>query len=246
MANNYVESEIIENTHIGENVYKLKVRGKFEGRPGQFYMIRSADKDPLLSRPLAICDIDDESLTMLYMVFGRGTKEFTKLLPSQKIKLLGPLGNGFKILDYKKVAVVSGSVGLAPMYYLCKLLDTKVDLYSGFSDGAFYVDEFKDYVDNIYISSDSGKVGFKGNVVELLEDEGKMNEYDQIFVCGTNPMAKAMMENFDNSIMQVSFEARMACGIGVCLGCSVKTTEGMKRACVEGPVFNASEVILDA
>ncbi len=244
--NNYKEVKILENTHIGENVYKLVVEGKFEGRPGEFYMLRNWDKDPLLSRPIAVCDLDENSLTMLYMVFGRGTRDFSKLLSGQTISVMGPLGNGFKTFGYKKVAIVAGSVGIAPMYYLAKNLDCKIDIYAGFANDSFFIDEFKEIVDNIYISSDSGKVGFHGNVVELIKSVGKIDEYDQIFVCGTNPMAKAMMNNFDNSIMQVSFEARMACGLGVCLGCAVKTTEGMKRACVEGPVFNASEVILDA
>lgn len=240
----YKNFKIISNKHIGENVYEMKISGNLKGNPGQFYMVRNWELDPFLSRPFSICDLDDESITFLYMVVGRGTDLFSKMKSGDEISLLGPLGKGFKISKNKKIALVSGSVGIAPLYYLGKKLECDIDLYAGFGNDKFFVDRFEDYVDNIYISSDLGTVGFHGNVVELMKDKNK--KYDEIIACGPTPMLKALNKEFSDTTRQLSLEARMGCGFGACLGCAVKTTEGIKRVCHDGPVFLGEEVIFDA
>lgn len=238
--NKYKKAEIISNDYLGENVYKMVVKGKFEGRPGQFYMLRNWENDPILSRPLGVVDLTEESITFLYMVVGRGTDAFSKLKAGQTISLLGPRGNGFMLGDYNKVAIACGSVGIAPMMLLAKELKCKVDLYAGFRDYDFFVKDFEGLVDNIYISSDNGKVGFHGNVLQLMKE--KNIDYDMVFACGPMPMLRAMAKELNNDKLQLSMEAHMACGFGACLGCGIKTKEGTKRVCHDGPVFYASEV----
>lgn len=239
----YKVGEILSNEHVGENVYKMVVKGQFQGKPGQFYMLRNWENDPILSRPLGLCDLTDDTITFLYMVFGRGTNNFSELKPGVNIKILGPLGNGFTLVENKRVAILSGAVGIAPMYYLAKNLNCKIDLYAGFRDFEFFADEFTDLVDNIYISSDNGKTGFHGNVLELFKETNK--KYDFIYACGPNPMLRAICNELESNKVEVSLESHMACGFGVCLGCSIETTKGMKKVCHDGPVFNGDEVIFN-
>ncbi|MDO5028649.1 MAG: dihydroorotate dehydrogenase electron transfer subunit [Bacillota bacterium] len=239
--NKYQKGQIISNEPIGSGVYLIKIAGSYQGDPGQFYMLRDWQTDPILSRPLGIVDIEEDSISFLYMVVGRGTDHFSKKKAGEYLELLGPLGKGFDLGDHKKVALASGAAGLAPMLYLAKKLNCQVDLYAGFRDYDFFLDAFKDHVDNIYISSDNGKVGFHGNVLQLMEEKGQ--DYDMVFACGPMPMLRAMAANLDQDKLQVSLEARMACGFGVCLGCAVETTQGIQRVCHDGPVFYASEVV---
>ncbi len=239
--NKYERRKIISNEDLGQGVYLMEVEGTYEGQPGQFYMLRDWETDPILSRPLGVVDLEKNSIKFLYMVVGRGTEMFSKKKVGEEIELMGPLGKGFDLGDHKKVAIVAGAAGLAPMLLLAKSLNCQVDLYAGFRDYDFFIDAFKDYVDNIYISSDNGKVGFHGNIVQLMKE--KNQTYDMVYACGPMPMLKALAEAVDKEKLQVSLEARMACGFGVCLGCGVKTLEGTKRACHDGPVFLASEVV---
>lgn len=238
----YIESEILSNERVGDDVYKLVLSGNFEGQPGQFYMLKNWDLHPLLSRPFSICDITADTITFLYLVVGTGTRLLKDLHKGDKISLLGPLGNGFEFGDYKKVAIVSGGIGIAPMLYLAKKLNCQVDLYAGFRDYDYFIKEMSPYVDNIFLSSDTGMVGHKGNVLEIYND----NKYDQVYACGPNPMLNALKNVSDQEKLQLSLESHMACGIGACLGCTVNTTDGMKRVCVDGPVFTSSEVFFDA
>lgn len=239
--NKYEKGQIISNDHIGSDVFVMKVRGAYEGKPGQFYMLRDWETDPILSRPLGVVDLTEDSISFLYMVVGRGTDHFSKKKPGEYIELLGPLGNGFDLGNHKKVAIACGAAGIAPMLHLAKNLDCQVDLYAGFRDEDFFLDEFIGHVDNIFISTDSGKVGFHGNVLELMKE--KNQDYDMVFACGPMPMLRAMAKELDPEKLQVSLEAKMACGFGVCLGCGIKTVEGTKRVCHDGPVFLASEVV---
>ncbi|MDO5719059.1 MAG: dihydroorotate dehydrogenase electron transfer subunit [Tissierellia bacterium] len=238
----YINAAVLSNEKVGDNVYKLMLKGNFEGEPGQFYMLKNWDLFPLLSRPLSICDISRDTITFLYLVVGKGTKLLSELHNGDHISLLGPLGNGFKIDEYKKVAIVSGGIGIAPMLYLAKRLNCKIDLYAGFREYDYFIKDLSPYVDNIYLASDLGAVGQKGNILTIYEDK----DYDQVFACGPNPMLAALKNVSNPKKLQISLENHMACGIGACLGCTVQTNEGMKRVCVEGPVFIAEEVLYNA
>ena len=244
----YQRVKIIENVQIYENVYKMVVSCNIPCKPGQFCMLRNWNLDPILSRPISICDADENSMTFLYLVVGKGTKLLSMLKAKDEIQILGPLGNGFTIGNYKKVALISGGIGIAPLLLLAKKLHEfgiKADLYSGFKDLNYATESFEPHVSKIYLASESGAIGTKGNVLHIFEDQ----EYDMIYACGPNRMLEALKQFVTSNMscdLQLSLESHMACGIGACLGCTVKTTEKMSRVCMEGPVFNAKEVVFDA
>lgn len=249
MARNaYKEGTILENNHIIDNIYVLKVSGPFEGAPGQFYMIKSwQGTDPLLARPISIYDIDEEgNIYLLLANVGRGTDIMMKLKKGDKLYLLGPLGNKFPLPNKdEKVALVGGSVGIAPLKYLARSIQdiTKnIDYYAGFRDNPYLIEDFEEYVENTYISTESGKVGYKGYIIDILESE----KYDKIYTCGPFPMMKALLLKAHNrNKVLVSMESRMACGVGTCRGCSIKTKVGMRRVCKDGPIFGGGVFLID-
>jgi len=237
--------DISSNTEIAKDIFELKVQIESNdslGDPGQFYMLRSWDLDPLLSRPFSICNVEESVLTFLYKVVGRGTNYLSKLKPKDKLKVLGPLGNGFNLSVSGKVALISGGIGIAPMIYLAKKLNTGIDFYAGFTNEVYYMDYVQKYVDKIYITTEDGSTGQKGFITDIFKPE----KYDVAFTCGPSPMMKKVVEKCENKApVFVSMESVMACGMGACLGCSIKTKFGMKRVCKEGPVFKGEEVFFD-
>lgn len=260
----YRKVKILENTNIYENVFKMVIDFPSNAKAGQFCMLRNWALNPILSRPISICDSDEKTLTFLYIVIGKGTKLLSEQKPNEFIHVLGPLGNGFDlesvlkksqgddIQEYqipnssrKRVALISGGIGIAPLLLLAKNLfknNIEVDLYAGFRDLNYFTDEFQPYVSGIKISSENAMAGVKGNVLTIFEDK----KYSAIYACGPNKMLQAIQSHIQANHMsplQLSLEAHMACGIGACLGCTVKTKNGMSRVCVEGPVFDSKEVI---
>ncbi|NME96077.1 dihydroorotate dehydrogenase electron transfer subunit [Clostridium cochlearium] len=238
----YKKVYIIDNKKIYENIYKLSISGDFKGKPGQFYMVRSWRKEPLLSRPISIYSIDNNTLEFLYAVVGEGTKLLSKLKKGDSINLLGPLGNGFPIENIKgKIAVVSGGIGIAPLYEVVKnLQECEIDLYAGFREKSYSTEAFKEYVENIYIATESGEEGEKGYITDILE----VNKYDMVLCCGPEVMMKKVVKMCKEKKVPIyiSMEKHMACGVGACLGCTCKTKDGNKRTCKEGPVFLGDEL----
>lgn len=248
MKNSYVDGIILANNKIADNMYKIKLSGNFKGEPGQFYMIKGWNGlDPFLARPMSISDIEDGNLTILYEVVGRGTHMISELRKGDKLSLLGPLGSSYNIkTENRKVALIGGGTGIAPMLFLARELskdkNIEIDLYAGFREESFYIDEFKDYLSNISLSTESGLEGHKGYIVDIIDFE----KYDGIYTCGPGPMTNAILKKIrDKRKLQVSLESRMACGIGICYGCNIETKTGMKRVCKEGPIFKGSELILN-
>ncbi|MBE6065861.1 dihydroorotate dehydrogenase electron transfer subunit [Clostridium cochlearium] len=238
----YKKVYIIDNKKIYENIYKLSISGDFKGKPGQFYMVRSWRKEPLLSRPISIYSIDNNTLEFLYAVVGEGTKLLSELKKGDSINLLGPLGNGFPIENIKgKIAVVSGGIGIAPLYEVVKnLQECEIDLYAGFREKSYSTEAFKEYVENIYIATESGEEGEKGYITDILE----VNKYDMVLCCGPEVMMKKVVKMCKEKKVPIyiSMEKHMACGVGACLGCTCKTKDGNKRTCKEGPVFLGDEL----
>ena len=201
-----------------------------------------------LPRPISICEKSENKLIFLYAVMGAGTKEFSKLKENDEISLIGPLGNGFDLeKDYGRVALVSGGIGTAPMLELAKQLrnknkDQKIDLYAGFRDDIYLIDELKEYVNEAKVSTNTGKYGHEGFVTELLN----LEEYDTVLCCGPEVMMKKVVEmcKEKNVSIYVSMEKHMACGVGACLVCTCKTKDGNKRTCKDGPVFDGYYVEL--
>lgn len=248
MAITYRDVKIISNQEIINGIYKMVVEDKSEIKAGQFYMLKYKGAATLLPRPISICEKNNNTLTFLYAVVGKGTKEFANLKENDEIALTGPLGNGFDLSkDYGKVALVSGGIGTAPMLELAKELRAKnkdevIDLYAGFRDDVFLLDDFEGYVNNINVTTNTGKYGHKGFITEILKPE----DYDTVLCCGPEVMMKAVVEmcKAKNVKIYVSMEKHMACGVGACLVCTCKTQDGFKRTCKDGPVFDGYYVEL--
>lgn len=248
MKRAYNKGIIHSNIKISHNIFELKLEidlwnrfGEDLGIPGQFYMLRGWEaKDPFLPRPISIANIEDNIITFLYEVRGKGTHIISKLVKGDTLELLGPLGNGFDLKLKGKVGIVSGGIGIAPLIYLSKKLDNNVDFYCGFRDEVYYTDIIEKRVDRLFISTEDGSQGHKGFVTELFDP----HRYDLIFTCGPLPMIKNVIKICRDIVpVYCSMESRMACGIGACLGCTIKTTKGMERVCKDGPVFSSREVI---
>lgn len=240
---NYSTEKVYENIEIENPVYKLTIKGKFSGKPGQFYMLRCWNKEPILSRPISINHIDEEKIVFLYQVVGEGTEILSKLKKSETVEVMGPLGNGFDIDSIKgKVAIVSGGIGTAPMQYVAESLkECKVDLYAGFRDKSYIIDEFKEIVENVNISTETGREGHKGYITDIFKPE----LYDVVLCCGPEIMMNKVIKlcKDKNVKVYVSMEKHMACGVGACLVCTCKTKHGNKRTCKDGPVFSGEDII---
>lgn len=227
--------EVLANEQVAAGVYRLTVGGRFEGKMGQFYMLRAWGRYPLLPRPLSIFNLTEQSVEFLYTVVGEGTRIFSALRRGDSVELQGPLGNGFPD-PVGKTAMVGGGIGTAPFYYaLQQIMDA--DLYLGFSREAYLVDEFR--------AKSTGNVVV--DVGGIILDQIDFGEYDTIYVCGPHNMLKAAQlrqrTSGTEADVYVSLENRMACGVGACLVCSVECRDKRKKACTDGPVFRAEEVV---
>lgn len=242
---NYSTEKVYENVQIANGVFKLTIKGKFAGKPGQFYMLRAWNREPLLGRPISIHHIDDEKIVFLYQLVREGTEIISKLKTDDEIELTGPLGNGFDIDKIEgKVALVAGGIGTAPMFYVAESLkNCAIDLYAGFRDETYVVEQFKDYVKSVNVSTESGRIGRKGYVTELLKPE----LYDIVLCCGPEIMMEKVVKmcREKNVPVYVSMEKHMACGVGACLVCTCKTKNGNKRTCKDGPVFLGDDIIIE-
>lgn len=237
---------VYENREVIKGIYKLSVQGSFSAQPGQFYMLKTPAASPLLPRPISVHNLENGILSFLYAVVGKGTEQFSRLRPGDTVTLLGALGNGFNPNHIQgKVAIVTGGLGIAPMYYLAKQLQhTSIDLYAGFRDDIYGLEDCMPYINNLYVSTESGKFGKKGYVTESFSP----SLYDIVLCCGPEPMMKKVLElcEASNVPAYISMERHMACGVGACLVCTCKTKTGSARTCKDGPVFSSEDVIFDA
>ncbi|MGL5615744.1 MAG: dihydroorotate dehydrogenase electron transfer subunit [Sarcina sp.] len=246
MTMEYLISKIIKNEEISEGIFSMWVSHKTDIKPGQFYMLKG--EKAFLGRPISVCETKDQEVRFVYAVVGKGTDELKSLKSGEEIKLIGPLGNGFDSnKDYKKVALVGGGIGVAPMLELAKKLNSNfgnenIDFYGGFRDKVYLNDEIEKYVSKSFITTNSGEAGIKGFVTEpLLEN---IKNYNTVLCCGPEIMMKKVVEICKENEVEVyiSMEKHMACGVGACLVCTCKTKEGNKRTCKDGPVFNGLDV----
>lgn len=244
---NYKKSKVLYNENVVDNIYKMICEDTNEIKPGQFYMLK-LNGQTLLPRPISICEKDNNKITFLYAVVGKGTEEYSKLKEGDYINLTGPLGNGFDLSkDLGKVAIVCGGIGTAPMVEVSKKLREKnkngiIDVYAGFRDEIYLKEELLKYADSVNVTTNTGKYGHKGFVTDILKPE----EYDTVLCCGPEIMMKKVIEmcKEKNVKIYVSMEKHMACGVGACLVCTCKTKDGNKRTCKDGPVFDGYYVEL--
>lgn len=241
----HIVCKVMDNKIISEGIFKLSVEGRFKGAPGQFYMLRSWDKEPLLWRPISIHSIEGNHIEFLYQLVGDGTKLLSQLKAGEEVKLIGPLGNGFNIEEARgKVAVVSGGIGTAPMRYVVEELNKKenveVHVFSGFRDKIFGLEEIEALGVEVKTSTEDGSSGHKGYVTEIFN----ARDYDLVLCCGPEVMMYRVvyMCKAVGTKVYISEEKKMACGIGACLVCTCKTVHGNKRTCKDGPVFNGEDI----
>ena len=236
--------EIISNKKLTESIFEMVLEGDTTSisAPGQFINIKLDGF--YLRRPISICDYDDSTITIIYKVVGEGTEVMSKMTLGEKLDVLCGLGNGFdtsKSMD--KPVLIGGGVGVPPMYNLCKKLISEgksATVILGFNkkDEIFYEDEFKKLGADVKVTTVDGSYGIKGFVTDALKE----SEYSYFYTCGPMPMFKAI-ESTATTSGQYSFEERMGCGFGACMGCSCKTKYGNKRICKDGPVLEREEII---
>lgn len=234
--------EVISNKKLNPTTYEIVFRTEgFLAKSGQF--IDLTVKDCYLKRPFSIADYHDGLLTVLYKTVGKGTKEMTFWTKGDKAEALVELGNGFDLSKAERPLLAGGGIGCAPLYLLAKEFCAKgskptVLLAFRNAEEAYYIDKFSKIAD-VILSTDNGCLGYQGNALDCLNYYKP--KYDYYYACGPLPMLKAYAAHSCHG--QISLEARMGCGFGACMGCSIMTTNGPKRVCKEGPVFEAGEVI---
>lgn len=249
----YQKGVVTAVTSLAENVVSLWVKSPeiaALARSGQFVSIYCNDRDHLLPRPISICEID-RAQGMLHFVFrvvGEGTKEFARRNPGDVLDLLGPLGNGFTLED-KKAIVIGGGIGIPPMLELFRSLSCEKTAVLGYRDkNTFLLDKFEQE-GKVYISTEDGSLGTKGNVIDCILENGLPAEI--LYACGPKPMLLGVKKYAEERGLraQISLEERMACGIGACLACVFTTSKkdahsnvNNKRICKDGPVFYLDEL----
>ena len=234
---------IVSNEALTDVVYKMVLEGDTSAitNCGQFVDLRLPEK--YLRRPISVCDYDAQTLTLIYKVVGSGTEIMATLPVGTKLDVLTGLGNGYDTtLSGDRPVLVGGGVGVPPMYNLCKKLiaqGKRPQVVLGFNVASeiFLADAFKKLGAEVYIATADGSVGTKGFVTDVI----KNLNYTYFYSCGPMPMFKAM-ENVMQTSGQYSFEERMGCGFGACMGCTIQTKNGYKRVCKDGPVFFREEV----
>ena len=234
---------ITKNDKLTSNVYIMTLKGDTEGiRCGQFVNIRL---DGLyLRRPISVCDCEGDLLTLIYKVVGKGTEQMSEMAEGESLDLLTGLGNGYDLTKSGDAPLlIGGGVGVPPMYMLCRELireGKKPTVILGFkkADEVFYKNEFEALGARVLVATADGSMGIKGFVTNAMDGL----DYSYFYTCGPEPMLRAVYKASATS-GQFSFEERMGCGFGACMGCSCKTITGYKRICKEGPVLEKEEIL---
>lgn len=237
-----IKYKVIKNIELNDKVMEMTLLGETSGlKPGQFVNIQL--EGLYLRRPISVCDIKGDKLIILYKVVGKGT-EFMKNIQGGYLDILTELGNGYDLSKSgDKPLLIGGGIGIPPMYYLAKKLieegkTVKVILGFNTKDEIFYEEKFKNLGAQVFITTVDGSYGSKGFVTDKMKEV----DYSYFYTCGPEPMLKAV-HKISKTSGQFSFEERMGCGFGACMGCSCKTITGFKRICKEGPVLDKEEIL---
>ena len=239
--------EIVENVRLTKTVFRMRLHGDTEAitGPGQFVNVKI---DGLfLRRPISVCDCEGDVLTLVYKVVGHGTEIMSSMKVGDKLDVLTGLGNGYDLsLSGDAPLLVGGGVGVPPLFMLAKKLiaeGKRVSVILGFNtaEEIFYEEEFRALGAQVLIATVDGSAGIKGFVTDAMKEL----DYTYFFTCGPEPMLKALYRATRTS-GQFSFEERMGCGFGACMGCSCKTITGNKRICKEGPVLVKEDIIWES
>ena len=250
---------VVSQKQIGTGIYDLTIQTKeiaAAAKAGQFVSVYSNDASKLLPRPISLCGIDRKAgtLRLVYRVTGEhtGTEEFSRLKAGDTIPVIGPLGNGFPVekAEGKRAFLMGGGIGVPPILELAKQMQCeKKQIVVGYRNAQTFLKEEFEAAGELYISTEDGSVGTKGNVMDAIREQ-KL-EADIIYACGPTPMLRAIKQYAEENGIEcyISLEERMACGIGACLACVCKSKEkdahsnvNNKRICKDGPVFLSTEV----
>lgn len=248
---------VVSQEKIADNIFSMWIHTKAaaSARPGQFISMYTNDRTKLLPRPISICEIDreGEKLRVVYRVTGEntGTKQFSELSSGDTIPVVGPLGNGFPLerAEGRKAFLIGGGIGVPPILELAKQLPCEKQIVVGYRDEHTFLREQFEANGTLYISTEDGSIGTRGNVMDAIRENGL--SADIIYACGPTPMLRAIKQYAQVFGIEcyISLEERMACGIGACLACVCKSKErdhhtnvNNKRICKDGPVFLSTEV----
>ena len=252
------QARVLSQRMIAPDIYDMWLETELakEAKAGQFIGVYTKDASRLLLRPISICetDRDKNALRIVYRIAGKGTTEFATLGEGQSVEILGVLGNGFPVEEKKdkRVVLMGGGIGIPPMLELLKQLreaGTEAAMIAGYRDRQLFLKEDLEKYGKVYIATEDGSVGTKGNVLDVMRQEELTAQV--IMACGPMPMLRAIKHFAEERQMEayISLEERMPCGVGACLGCVCKTTRkdhhshvNNTRICTDGPVFDAREV----
>lgn len=253
MLRSRIVSTILSNNALVEQVFEMvldcpEVAAK--ARPGQFVNLYCRNKGRLLPRPISVCETDRDHgrVHLVYAILGKGTREFSSYLAGESVELMGPLGNGYPLEQGSGDSlIIGGGVGTPPMVELCKQLQGPKTIVVGFRSNPFLVDRLAQYGD-VLITTDDGSVGYKGHVVQLLEEKQLTGT---IYACGPTPMLRGVQAYAQKNNLKayISLEERMGCGFGSCVGCAARIRADneigwtYKKVCKDGPVFDSREVV---
>ncbi len=248
-------AKLLSQREIAPDIYDMWIETDLaaEARPGQFLGVYPKDSSTLLPRPISICETDKDrgALRLVYRIAGAGTREFSRYIADTPISLLGNLGNGFPVEQGtgKRAFLMGGGIGIPPILELAKRLDAEKHIILGYRDDNLFLKEDLEKYGKVHIATEDGSIGTKGNVMDAIRENNL--EADIIFACGPMPMLRAIKAYAEKQQIPayISLEEHMACGVGACLGCVVKTKEidhhshvNNARICTDGPVFEAQEV----
>lgn len=248
---------VVSQEQLADGIFSMWIQTEAAktARPGQFISMYTNDGSKLLPRPISICEIDTETskLRVVYRVTAEktGTEQFSKMKAGDTLPIIGPLGNGFPLEagKGKRAFLMGGGIGVPPILELAKQLDCEKQIIMGYRDADTFLKEQFEENGTVYISTEDGSVGTKGNVIDAIRENGL--QADIIYACGPTPMLRAIKQYAEENSIEcyISLEERMACGIGACLACVCQSKEkdhhsnvNNKRICKDGPVFLSTEV----
>ena len=248
---------VVSQEQLADGIFSMWIQTEAAktARPGQFISMYTNDGSKLLPRPISICEIDTETskLRVVYRVTAEktGTEQFSKMKAGDTLPIIGPLGNGFPLEagKGKRAFLIGGGIGVPPILELAKQLDCEKQIIMGYRDADTFLKEQFEENGTVYISTEDGSVGTKGNVMDAIRENAL--EADMIYACGPTPMLRVIKQYAETNGIEcyISLEERMACGIGACLACVCKSKEKdahsnvhNKRICKDGPVFLSTEV----
>lgn len=248
---------VVSQEQLTDGIFSMWIQTEAAktARPGQFISMYTNDGSKLLPRPISICEIDAETLKLrvVYRVTAEktGTEQFSKMKARDTLPIIGPLGNGFPLEagKGKRAFLMGGGIGVPPILELAKQLDCEKQIIMGYRDADTFLKEQFEENGTVYISTEDGSVGTKGNVIDAIRENGL--QADIIYACGPTPMLRAIKQYAEENSIEcyISLEERMACGIGACLACVCQSKEkdhhsnvNNKRICKDGPVFLSTEV----